>query len=488
MFKRLLGALLVLLAGSGAFAAEGGWVALFDGKTLSGWKASENPASFRVEDGAIVANGPRAHLFYMGADGKADFKNFELTAEARTEGAANSGIYFHTAYQEKGYPAKGEEIQVNNTDRSQEGGYVEHKKTGSLYGVRCQYKPLVNDGEWFKLHALVEGKRVRIWVNDIMTVDFLEPTSYTSTHRPGRKIDHGTFALQGHDEKSKVSFRNIQVRRLPDDLPQHLVPAPMDEVDKQISELQMGNFPVIDFHVHLKGGLMIEEAMARSRRVGVGYGVAVNCGLGFSITNDQQLGDFIDSMKGQACFLGMQAEGREWTRLFSPVAIAKFDYVFTDGMTLFDAQGRRSRLWIKGEYEIGDKQAFMDHLVKNIVTIINNEPIDIYVNPTFIPAELQPEYDQLWTPARMQQVVDALAKNGVALEINNRYKIPGPAFLKLAKSAGVKFTFGTNNTDGNFERPLYALEMTRELGLTWKDMWMPKPDGKKPIQVRGVKK
>ena len=180
----------------------------------------------------------------------------------------------------------------------------------------------------------------------------------------------------------------------------------------------------------------------------------------------------------------MQAEGREWPKLFSKEAIAKFDYVFTDAMTIVDHRGRRARLWIKDEVDIPDKQAFMELLVRTIVDILDDEPIDIYVNPTYLPDVLAAEYDELWTPARVGKVIDAAARNGVAIEISNRLRLPKPAFIKQAKQAGIKFTFGTNNVDRNLGRCEYGLEMIEKCGLTPQDFWMPKPDGQKPVQVR----
>ena len=66
----------VLLSAPAAAAADEGWLSLFDGTTLAGWKAAESPSSFRVGDGAIACDGPRAHLFYEGADGKASFERW----------------------------------------------------------------------------------------------------------------------------------------------------------------------------------------------------------------------------------------------------------------------------------------------------------------------------------------------------------------------------------------------------------------------------
>src|SRR6185369_10827882 len=191
------------------------WESLFDGKSLSGWKASEHSDSFRVVDGTIACDGPRAHLFYQGSDGKADFKNFELSVEVMTKSGANSGVYFHTAFQEKDFPKEGFEAQVLNS-RTGEGSYRENKLTGSLYGIRNIYKPMVKDNEWFTMKVNVRGKHIQISVNDLLLVDYREPTGGPGAPQyPGRKLSHGTFALQCHDPGSKAFYRNMRVKRFP---------------------------------------------------------------------------------------------------------------------------------------------------------------------------------------------------------------------------------------------------------------------------------
>ncbi|HPR84678.1 MAG TPA: hypothetical protein PLG33_01430, partial [Prolixibacteraceae bacterium] len=187
-------------------------------------------------------------------------------------------------------------------------------------------------------------------------------------------------------------------------------------------------------------------------------------------------------------FRGMQAEGREWITLFSPEAVARFDYIFTDGMTWTDHKGRRMRLWIPEETFIDDEQQFMDELVGKIESVMSQEPVDIYVNPTFLPPAIAAKYDQLWTDARIDRLVNVLAKNGVALEINSRYKIPSEKILRKAKEAGVKFTFGTNNTGADLGTLDYSFEMREKLGLTYKDMFMPKKQSEKRVLVKGLPK
>jgi len=483
--RDLLASLLVLPT---TLRADPDWMPLFDGRTLRGWKASENSRSFRVVDGQIAAGGPRSHLFYTGRTRNASFKNFELRAEVMPRAGAESGIYFHTKFQPKGWPEKGFKVQINNTYPG-EGDYRERRKTGSLYGVRDVYKAFANDNEWSQLYILVRGKQVQVRLNDTLLVDYLEPAPpVVEADYAGRVLGRGTFALECHDPNSKVLFRNIQVKPLPDDLPANTAERPVvDAVYRELLRMNAQNFPVVDYHVHLKGGLTLEEALKESRRLGIQYGIAINGGLGFPVTNDAAAEEFLRAMKGQPIFVALQGEGREWVKLFSKETVAKFDYVFTDAMTFTDDSGKRMRIWIKEEVgEIKDKERFMDMYVNRILGVLNHEPIDIHANPTFLPDVIAADYDRLWTPERMQTVIDAARRNDVAIEINNRYRVPSPAFIKAAKKAGVKFSFGTNNSDKNLGRMEYAVEMVKECGLTWQDIFLPKPDGEKPVQKRGL--
>jgi hypothetical protein len=470
-------AFLGTLAATPLIGADDGWTNLFDGRSLQGWRPSENKNSWTVKDGQLSCDGPRSHLFYDGPVRGADFRNFELEVEARAPHAANSGIYFHTRYQESDYPYKGFEIQLCNSITGRE-SYQSRVMTGSLYGVRNIYKPFASDDQWFKVNVAVRGKNIQIRLDGTLLVDYTEPTPPVIPDGPERErfLDHGTFALQCHDEHSPMRFRSVRVRSLPDDTPTPGGPAPAaDEVFRQVIQTGRHNIPMVDFHVHLKSGLTLEQALAKSRRDGIQYGIAVNCGKGFPVGNDDAARAFVDSMKGAPVFIAMQAEGREWTQMFSRRAAALFDYIFTDSMTWTDNRGRRMRLWMPQEVgAIADPQEFMDTLVDRAVGILNNEPVDIYVNPTFLPDALAKDYESLWTEARRKKVIDAAVKNGVAIELNNRYRLPSVSFVKMAKAAGAKFTFGTNNTGpADLGRCEYGLECVKECGLVWQDFFVP---------------
>jgi hypothetical protein len=241
---------------------------------------------------------------------------------------------------------------------------------------------------------------------------------------------------------------------------------------------------MVDYHVHVKGDLTLEDALRRSRESGIYYGIVINGGLGFPVNSDAGLEAFLVEMRGRPAFVAFQAEGREWVRLFTKPVLEKFDYVFTDSMTWTDDGGKRQRLWIADEVGIiADPQKFMDMLVNRATGIFDNEPIDLYVNPTFLPAQIAADYDTLWTPERVKKMVDGLARNRVAMEINNRYRIPSAAFIRIAKRSGVKFACGTNNTGAaDLGRNEYCARMIRECDLRTEDFWVPPAEGTKAVQ------
>lgn len=234
MFKlTTLSALAGLMLSAATFAADekDGWISLFNGKDLSGWKSNEEvPGVFTVENGELKVSGGRAHLFYVGPNGEAKFQSFELKMKVKTTPGSNSGVYIHTKYQDKGWPDAGYECQVNST-------HTDPKKTGSLYGVinilallegqkepeggKHIKVPLApsKDDEWFDYDIKVEGKHITLKVNGEVTVDFIEPDGWDPAkelkNMPGRKLSEGTIAIQGHDPKSTSYYKDIYIKPMP---------------------------------------------------------------------------------------------------------------------------------------------------------------------------------------------------------------------------------------------------------------------------------
>ena len=206
--KRLSIAAFTLALAIRAFAAdsEDGFVKIFDGKTFNGWKpAEEHTDTWKIEDGAFVAHGDRCHLYYVG-DQK-PFKNFELKVDVMTEPNSNGGIYFHTRYQPTSWPKYGFESQVNVSH----GDWI---KSGSLYGlVNLGWTP-AKDRQWWTQDIKVEGNKVTVKIDGVTVLEYNEPPGAQPGNDFTRKLDEGTFALQAHDPKSIVRYKNIRVKRL----------------------------------------------------------------------------------------------------------------------------------------------------------------------------------------------------------------------------------------------------------------------------------
>ncbi len=183
---------------------ENGWYQLFNGQNLDGWTPSENKNACKVHNGKLILHGRRSHLFYTGPIQSASFKDFELEAILMTTPGANSGIYFHTRYQDRGWPSRGYEAQINNT-------HADFKKTGSLYAIRDINKSPVRDNQWFTYHIKVIDRTIEIKINGQTITKYTEPRNL---NRPHRQLDEGTIALQSHDSNNKVLYKSVKIRPL----------------------------------------------------------------------------------------------------------------------------------------------------------------------------------------------------------------------------------------------------------------------------------
>ena len=416
--------------------------------------ACSHPQELTLEEGA-------------GWTSRRHYTDFVITGQARTEEGAVAAIRFC----ESG-PGAGYEVLLRN------GPIDGTVKTGSLAHVRNLYRSLAKDGEWFDFSVAVRGKNVGVQVNGVDVVCYTEPADpWRSEEHAGQRIAPGRISFEGL--KGKVELRGLDIEKLPagQKNPADTLP-PVNEQEDGIIRLQQRDFPVIDYHVHLKGGLTKEMAHAMSMNYGINYGVAPNAGeggVGRMLADDAEVYAYYDEISGEPFLFGVQGEGRKWTQTFSPEALGIFEYLFTDAMTIIDHKGRNARIY-RPEEAIFDgisKERFMDHLVDQTVLILTNEPADIYANPTYLPDEMQADYDRYWTPERVDRVLDVLVRYKIALEINPRYEIPSFDIIRRAKERGVKFTFGTNNVDADFGRLEYAVEAVEACGLTPDDIWFP---------------
>jgi hypothetical protein len=235
--------------------------------------------------------------------------------------------------------------------------------------------------------------------------------------------------------------------------------------------------PRVDLHVHIhddqhpEKSLKPAQAAALSQKLGVRFGVLAEGGCAGEIKDDKSLTEFLDSLSGLPLWRGLQVYGFDWSRCLSQSKRAQLDYIAADALIFPDRGGQNVRLWLPG-VEFPDAEDFMDRYVDRNAHVLS-QPIQIWANPTFLPESLQSRYDALWTPQRMDRLIAAAVKNHVAIEINARYQIPSAAFIRRAKAAGAKFSFGSNRHVQGIGEIEYCLKTAKECGLTAKDIYVP---------------
>jgi hypothetical protein len=480
LMKKLLPAILVLAVAvyfiAGYNGPEIGVSSIVDGNNLEEfWQTTD----VTLRDNQLLLEKQNAIL-------KSDFRiqNFELSMKVKTTEGAVGQINFSTTRRDDPDSKRGYTVLINNSDYST--GLPQ--KTGSLSRIRNNFIRTAENGEWFSLDLSVIGNRIKVTVNGKIISEYTEPQNVKRLEEfSGMVLSRSFISLRKTSAEGEILVSEMKFTPLSKQTGKEMAQVKSDTLGDIIDSLNQREFPLIDFHVHLKGGLTMDQACQHARENGFGYGVAANCGLKFPVTNDSTLNSYLASIRNEPVFKAMQCEGREWVTLFSPQAVAGFDYIFTDAMTWTDLKGRRMRLWMPDETFVENDQAFMDMLVAKIEAILDGEPVDIHVNPTFLPPQLAPRYDELWTTARMDKVINALVRNQVALEINARFKLPSMAFVKRAKAAGVKFTFGTNNAkNDDLNRLEYSIKAIREAKLTTDDIFLPRSKDDRKILKKGL--
>jgi len=253
----------------------------------------------------------------------------------------------------------------------------------------------------------------------------------------------------------------------------------------------VASLPRVDLHVHLDNST-IDKVLELAHERGVKFGIVEHAGTKENVypvvlSNDEELAAYLAMLEGKPVYRGVQTEWTDWTSGFTPAMLARLDYILTDAMTFPGKDGRRVKLWekdVEARVEMADRQAFMDRYVQWYVDIIQQQPIDVLANVSWLPQPLAGQYEAYWTAPRVERVVRAAVKHRVAIEISSSYKLPKLDFLKIAKAAGVKFTFGSNGRYPNMGKLDYSLAVAAQLGLTPADLFTPAPDGQKAVQRR----
>ena len=389
------------------------WIELINGKDFAGWKASENAVTWSIVDSMFQAVGKRSHLFYTGEHLLDSFKNFELEVQVRTFRLANSGIYFHTHYQEVGWPSTGMEIQVNNSHVG-EGNYVELKKMASLYGTRNLYKSFGKDSIWMTVKARVESNRVQVWLDGLKTVDYIQP----EITKPGvMRLSKGTFCLQGHDTLSKMQYKSFKVRRLPADINSDIAAPVYGAWHDSLRVYQGKQFAFIDLNPHTD---INASDLAQ---------YVYNTGINASLVKPVTAADF-SSATNLPVFTGLRLSVKDLPAFNTTAA----DY------TLATSENRDEAKSILASGKIN----IWSH--RNEILTVKNAPA----------------------------LLDLARKNNVAIEIDNAARTPSIEVIKLAKAKGCKFSFTGLIPADSIDKSLYVLDAIKGAGLDYRDLYVPK--------------
>ncbi len=229
-------------------------------------------------------------------------------------------------------------------------------------------------------------------------------------------------------------------------------------------------FPVTDYHVHLSNTLSIDEALKLGKERDVHVGIVEHPGKGFPINTDADLQAYIDRLRKYPVHVGLQPVYPGWSKSFSKPVLDQLDYVLMDALTLPNPDGTWLPIW-QIDTMVDDAEAFMQRYMQFIEQVMTTEPIDIFGWPTFLPVPIARQYSQLWTPKRMDHIIEMAKAKKLAIEINEVAHVPDETFITRAKKAGLQFTFGTDSRNQNATHFYYCYQMAQNCGLTEADMF-----------------
>lgn len=248
-----------------------------------------------------------------------------------------------------------------------------------------------------------------------------------------------------------------------------------EEVLKNNNISAATDFPMMDLHVHRSNSQTIEDIVAKSKQFGIQFGVMENAAPNRTIKDDASLKAYIDAIKPYPVYIGVQPMVVGWSKNISPELIAQVDYVSMDPQVVPNGNkyGETISVWEYASY-IDDAEYFMESNMQHYMNILTgNEPLNIFACPLYLPAAIERFYDKLWTKKRLDQIIEACKARNIAIEINDMVHVPHEEFILSAKSAGLKFTFGSDTRNQQTGRLDYCKYIATKCKLTHKDFFIP---------------
>jgi Domain of Unknown Function (DUF1080) len=285
-----------------------------------------------------------------------------------------------------------------------------------LYGYRNLYKSFGKDSGWINFKARVETNRVQIWLNGMKTVDYVQPENLP---RGMRKLNTGTFALQGHDSLSKMQYKNFRVRRLPDDARSDVKAPVFGTWHDSLRVWQNRQFAFVDINPNTNA-----SATELAKYV---YESGVNMALIKSPAEEALL----TTAQNLPLFRGIKVNAQNLKTLTNTTS---------------------------SDYILGESND-----VKTAKTLLSSTKINIWAHK-----------GKALNTTDANALLDLAKQNNVAIVIDNETKTPSVEFLKLAKSKGCKFSFSGLYPASQMEKSTYVFDAIRGAGLDYRDIYVPK--------------
>jgi histidinol phosphatase-like PHP family hydrolase len=235
------------------------------------------------------------------------------------------------------------------------------------------------------------------------------------------------------------------------------------------------DFPLTDLHCHLTQDFTIDMVMDIAKERKVKFGIVEHPAV-WAIRDDSDLKKYIEKLRKYPVYVGLQPLEMGWSKQFSPELLSKVDYILMDPQRVRMKNGEMLQIWEFNTY-VENTEEFMETYMAHSLDILNNEPINIFGWPLFLPVCIARDYYTLWTEERMQKIISAAKKRNIAIEINDMAHTPHDKFILKAKQAGLKFTFGSDSRNSNAGRLAYCKAVAKKCNLKKEDFYVPGQKG-----------
>jgi histidinol phosphatase-like PHP family hydrolase len=248
-----------------------------------------------------------------------------------------------------------------------------------------------------------------------------------------------------------------------------IIAAPLFSCEEKRDKI---DYQYMDLHIHEARQFGIDEIMKISEEKKVKFGIVQHPGSNYGIKTDKDLEEHIKRLRKYPVFIGLQPVFRDWSKDFSKELLDQLDYILMDPQTIPDENNTYMHIW-QFDTRVDDTTIFMKKYMDHCIGILENEPINIFGWPLFLPVCIARDYYAIWSEEKLQTIIQLAKARNIAIEINEMAHVPHEAFIKDAKSQGLKFTYGSDARDNRAGDIVYGKRIAETCGLSNEDFYVP---------------